>query len=180
MRLMLAQIAAAMLFATGSLHAQQVDWQFPAVDAYGPVVPIPDATAQRDGGDPYRVVFNITEGQPGDGRVSSDLALVARFVNLLALSEMDPAESDIVAVVHEAATPAVVGDDAYRARYGTTNPNTDLIIELENNGVDVVVCGQALAGAGFPVDAVFDPVDVSISAMTEIASRQLEGYALMP
>ena len=176
----LAQTAAAMLFATQSLHAQQVDWQYPAIESYGPVVPIPDATAERDGGEPYRVVFDITEGRPGDGRVSSDLALVARFVNLLALSQMDPAESDLVAVVHAAATPAVVGDEAYRARYGTANPNTDLIVELENNGVEVVVCGQALAGAGFPVGAVFDPVDVSISAMTEITKRQLDGYALMP
>ena len=180
MKRTLIQTVAACILAAGALQAQQVDWQYPAVESFGPVVPIPDATAQRDGGESYRVVFNITEGRPGDGRVSSDLALVARFVNLLALSEMDPAESDIVAVVHEAATPAVVSDEAYRARYGTANPNTDLIIELENHGVDVVVCGQALAGAGFPVEAVFDPVDVSISAMTEIASRQLDGYALMP
>ena len=180
MKRLLMQVGAACVFSAGALHAQQVDWQYPAIESYGPVLPISEGTARREGGEPYQVVFNITEGRPGDGRVSSDLALVARFVNLLALSDMDPAQSDIVAVVHAAATPAVISDEAYRARYGTPNPNTDLIIELENNGVDVVVCGQALAGAGFPVDAVFDPVDVSISAMTEIAKRQLAGYALMP
>ena len=179
MKRLLFNAGVALALAAAPLGAQQVDWQYPAVE-YGPVVPIPDATAEREGGDPYRVVFNITEGRPGDGRVSGDLALVGRFVNLLELSGMDPAASDLVAVVHGGATGAVVSDAAYRQRYGAPNPNAELITQLENSGVEVVVCGQALAGAGFPTDAVLEPVDVSISAMTEIAKRQLEGYALMP
>lgn len=159
--------------------AQQVDWQFPAVQ-YGPVVPIPDATAKREDGEAYKVVFNITQGTPGDGRVNTELALVGRFVNLLALSGMDPAQSDIVAVVHGAATPVVVSDDAYRGRYGEANVNAEAIRALEDAGVEVVVCGQALASSGFSPQQVLDPVEVSISAMTELAARQMEGYALMP
>ena len=169
----------ALALAAPPLAAQQVDWQFPAVE-YGPVVPIRGATAERAGGEPYKVIFNITQGTPGDGRVNNELALVGRFVNLLALSGMDPRQSDIVAVVHGAATPAVVAGPRYMARYGAPNPNAEVIKQLENQGVEVVVCGQALVGAGFSQDAVLEPVDVSISALTEIASRQMEGYALMP
>ena len=55
-----------------------------------------------------------------------------------------------------------------------------MIRQLEDAGVEVVVCGQALASAGFAPDQVLEPVEVSISAMTEIADRQLQGYALMP
>ena len=180
MRRMFIGAGTALALAAGPLVAQQANWRHPAVESFGPVVPIPDATAMRDGGEPYRVVFNVTQGQPGDGRVSNGLALVALFVNLLALSGMDPAASNLVAVVHAGATSAVVGDAAYRQRHGTPNPNAELIRQLEDSGVEVVVCGQALAGAGYPVNAVLDPVDVSISAMTEIAWRQLDGYALMP
>lgn len=179
-RILAAAAMAPLIIAAAPVQAQQVDWQYPAVESYGPVVPVPDATAKRQAGEGYRVVFDITEASPGEGRVSNELALVARFVNLLALSDMEPKASEIVAVVHGAATGAVVQDQAYRARYGTPNPNSELIAQLEENGVEVVVCGQALASAGFPVEAVLEPVDVSISAMTELASRQLQGYALMP
>ncbi len=162
-------------------NAQAVpDWQYPAVQNFGPVVPVPEATATLDGQTRYKVAFNVTQGNPGDGRVSSDLALVARFVNLLAISGMKPADADIVAVVHAAATPSVIRDQEYQARFGTRNPDAELIRQLKANGVDVVVCGQAVAGAGFPFEAVMDGVDVSISAMTELAQRQLDGYALLP
>lgn len=93
---------------------------------------------------------------------------------------MEPQNSDIVAVVHGAATPVVVGERDYHARYGAPNPNAELIRQLEDHGVEVVVCGQALAGAGYSPEAVLEPVDVSISAMTELAARQMKGYALMP
>jgi intracellular sulfur oxidation DsrE/DsrF family protein len=174
-------LAAGLLAVASPATAQQgVDWQYPAVENYGPVVPVPGATARLQQDTGYGVVFNVTEGTPGDGRVSPSLALVARFVNLLALSGMDPTDADIVAVVHEAATPAVIGDPHYQRRFGTNNPNAQLIRQLEGDGVEVVVCGQAVAGAGFPFDAVLDAVDVSMSAMTELAKRQLEGYALIP
>lgn len=159
--------------------AQNANWQYPAVP-YGPVVEIPGASAERPSGEPYRVVFDVRDASPGDLRVSGDLALVGRFVNLLAQSQMDPQASDLVAVLHGAATSAVVSDEAYSARYGTENPNADLITALEEAGVEVVVCGQSLTASGFTPEDVLDPVEVSVSAMTEITDRQLQGYALMP
>lgn len=159
--------------------AQDADWQYPAVP-YGPVVELPGTTAERPSGEPYSVVFDIRDAAPGDERVSRDLALVGRFVNLLAQSQMEPSDSDLVAVLHAAAAPAIVTDAAYRARYGTDNPNEGLIIALERYGVDVVVCGQSLTASGFTPDDVLDPVDVSVSAMTTLADLQLRGYALMP
>ena len=126
------------------------------------------------------MVFNITRGTPGDGRINNELALVGRFVNLLALSGMAPKQSQIVAMVHGAATPIVVNDQAYRGRYGEANVNARAITALEEAGVEVVVCGQALASSGFNLDQVLEPVEVSISAMTVLADRQIQGYALMP
>lgn len=179
-RLMETLALAAALSAPLAAEAQAVDWQHPAVRGFGPVVPIPNTSARPEGDLPYKVVFDVTQDRPGDGRVSPGLASAARFVNLLALSGMDPKEADIVAVLHASATPAVIKDEAYMLRFGTPNPNAELIRQLEANGVEVVVCGQALAGAGFGLDEVMEPVEVSISAMTELAQRQLQGYAVMP
>lgn len=52
----------ALSLAASSLAAQQVDWQYPAV-RYGPVVPIEGASAERAGGEAYKVVFNITQAR---------------------------------------------------------------------------------------------------------------------
>jgi intracellular sulfur oxidation DsrE/DsrF family protein len=163
-----------------ALAQERPDWQYPAVNGAGPVVPVPNASAELPDGQSYKVVFNVTQGTPGDGRVSSDLASVARFVNLLALSGIDPKRADIVAVVHGPATAAVISDPYHQARFGTANPNSDLVRQLEEAGVEVVVCGQAVAGAGFPFEAVRQPVKISTSAMTELAKRQLQGYAFVP
>ena len=57
-------------FATSAGAQQLPEWQYPAVESYGPVVPVPDASAEIEGGEAYQVVFNITEGSPGDGRVT--------------------------------------------------------------------------------------------------------------
>lgn len=176
----LAGAAAVIATATAAAAQQSPDWRYPAVTGAGPVVPVPNATAKPSDDLAYKVVFNVTQGVPGDRRVSPDLASVARFVNLLALSGMDPKQADVVAVVHGPATAAVIDNRFYRARFGTENPNVELIRQLEQNGVDVIVCGQAVAGAGFPFEAVLQPVEVSISAMTELAKRQLQGYAFVP
>ncbi len=171
---------AAAALAIPAVAQQRPDWQYPAVNGAGPIVPVPKATSKLPDGQTYKVVFNVTQGTPGDGRISADLASVARFVNLLALSGMDPKRADIAAVVHGSATAAVISDPYHQARFGTANPNTDLVRQLEENGVEVVVCGQAVAGAGFPFEAIMQPVEVSTSAMTELAKRQLQGSAFVP
>jgi len=101
-------------------------------------------------------------------------------VNLLALSGTGSKEADIVAVLHAAATPAVIKDEHYARRFGAPDRNAELIRQLKANGVEVMVYGQPLAGAGLGLDEVMEPVEVSISAMTELAQRQLQGYAVMP
>lgn len=101
------------VLAMSAAAQQRPDWQYPAVHGAGPVVPVPTATAKLPDGQTYKVVFNVAQGTPGDGRVSSDLASVARFVNLIALSGMDPKQADIVAVVHGPATAAVISDPYY-------------------------------------------------------------------
>lgn len=74
----------------------------------------------------------------------------------------------------------MVNDVAYLARYGTPNPNTDLIRRLSALGVDAMVCGQALVASGFAPQVVLEPLKVALSAMTAIASYRLQGYVVMP
>ena len=71
-------------------------------------------------------------------------------------------------------------DDAdYRKQFGVANPNLKVIAELRQAGVDVAVCGQAVAEHGYPYEAIDKSVTLALSALTTITELQQKGYALM-
>ena len=161
------------------LPAFGYNWSYPVVP-HGPVVAIPDATAKPDPGLRYKVLFSITEGVDDRSKVNGGLSHVARFVNLLPSGNVDPKKTDIIAVVHGSATPLTLKSEAYQAAFGRDNPNLELVRKLRELGVKFQVCGQAVAGLGAPLDAVAPEFELALSAMTVMANKQLQGYALMP
>ncbi len=84
-------------------------------------------------------------------------------------------------MVHGKATPIVLSDAGYKSRHGgAANPNLELIDRLQQAGVSVRVCSQALAAAGFAPDEVDKRVQVDVAALTTLANLQLRGHALIP
>jgi intracellular sulfur oxidation DsrE/DsrF family protein len=55
-----------------------------------------------------------------------------------------------------------------------------LIEQLRKAGVDIAVCGQAVAENKFQYDWVDSHVTLSLSALVTITVLQQQGYALMP
>lgn len=152
-----------------------------AVPGYGATHTPPGALERPDKALRYKVLFSITQAAGGPTRTNANLDKVARFMNLLAEDGVRPAQGDVVAIFHGAATPAVMSDAAYKARFnGTANPNLELIDRLRKAGVSVRVCSQALAGNDIPVKDVVPGVEVDVAALTTMASLQLRGYALIP
>jgi intracellular sulfur oxidation DsrE/DsrF family protein len=166
---------AAGLLAAPAAAQEAPEWLHPEIKGFGAVTRIPGADARES----YRVVFDIREDTPGDGRVNPGLARAARFVNLLTMSGHDPADSELVAVLHGDATSAAVEAEAYGERFGESNPNEALISRLTAAGVEVTVCGQALAAGGYDFERVLAPVSVTLSAMTRLAGAQMDGFALI-
>jgi len=112
--------------------------------------------------------------------VARGLEGVARLANLYAVAGVPAKHLHIVAVVHGKATPAVLDDAHYRAKFGMDNPNTPLLQALSKTGVKVVVCGQALAHQGFQATSVNSHVPVVLGALAALAKYQREGYVLLP
>ena len=160
--------------------AMAQDARFPAVPGYGPIVPMPDAARQPDPAIRYRAVFNITKGATDASQPNPSLVKVSRFLNLLATRNVRPAAGDIVAIVHGPATPLVMSDAAYRAKFGIANPNLPLIAALKSAGARVEVCSQALHGNKISADMVSTDVSVDLSALTTLAALQIQGFALIP
>ena len=68
------------------------------------------------------------------------------------------------------ATGIVLDDTHYKTTFGVSNPNLPLIAALRHAGVDVAVCGQAVAEHKFEYEWVDSSVTVALSALTTITT----------
>ncbi|MCG7855190.1 MAG: DsrE family protein, partial [Methanoregulaceae archaeon] len=116
---------------------------------YGAIHQLPDAACQPERDREYRIIFSITR-PPGNGHEHSPGFLhIARTVNALEWGGVPPEHQHLVAIVHGKATPAVLSDPAYWRAFGRANPDSNLIRELAEHGVNICVCGQAFLNQGF-------------------------------
>lgn len=150
------------------------------VPGFGKISAVPGAANLPDRNLHYRVLFSVTKAADAPAKVNPSLEKVARFFNLLGSEGVVPRQKDVVIILHGSATPVVLTDEAYRARYGVPNPNLALIRALGSAGAAIHVCGQALHAQKIDRAAVSPEVIVDLSAMTTIATLQLKGWALMP
>lgn len=148
----------------------------PAIDGYGDVVPMPDAAMQPDPKGEYKTVFDVTKGAEMRG-VNASLFRVARAVNVFTSAGVPLAHLHFVAVISGPATPAVLDNEHYRAKFGKDNPNLDLIAKLKAAGVDVQVCGQALHGMHLDPAWVDPNVTLTLSALSDNIIYGNRGYA---
>lgn len=159
--------------------AQQPNYQHPVIADHGGIVPAENAAAPPPKA--AKVVFDITGGQM-DGGVIKGLDRVALYVNLSAAHGVKPEQLKLAAVLHGDATKAALTNEAYARREGNgdENPNLALIRHLQQVGVEVYVCAQALAHHGYRLAEVAEPVTVAVSAATVNVARQMDGYAYIP
>jgi intracellular sulfur oxidation DsrE/DsrF family protein len=160
--------------------AGAVQWDYPVIQGYGPVHPLPDARMQPDRSLTYKIVFDIASDKADSSGVNSQLAHVARLVNVFASAGVMPQRMKLAAVVHAAATPLALSDKGYRSRTGKPNPNHKLIEELTANAVEIYVCGQSLADFGIDRTSVDPHIQIALSAQVAIPTFELLGYAYMP
>jgi intracellular sulfur oxidation DsrE/DsrF family protein len=151
----------------------------PVIAHHGAIHPAPEAANRPDPALDYKVVFSVTTASPA-GKASPGLEKVARLINLLGDGGVPADHRHVVPIVHGPATPLVLNAQAYAARFkGAANPDADLLAKLKAAGAPVHVCAQALAGSGIAADAVDPNVVIDDSALTTMATLQLEGYALI-
>ena len=170
---------------TASAGAQEArrdadTWVNPVIKDYGKAKPFPQATAQPERGRTYRALFNVVKAADKPDKVNPGLDHVARLINIYGMAGVQPANLRLTAIVHGPATDSVLADKHYRTKHRVDNPNTKLIAALKRAGVEVLVCGQALAHAGFDSNAVDPEVTVALAALTVLPIYQQNGYALIP
>jgi len=148
---------------------------FPQVARYGGIVRTPNAAEPPRRG--AKIIFDITaDGKPEE--LNKGLESVARYLNLNAEAGFKPADAKLALVLHGPATKAALSDSAYEKHTAAKkNPSLELIQELKACGVEVFVCGQALARNKFAPADVASEVSVAVSAMTVNVNKQQDGYS---
>ena len=155
-------------------------WQNPVIKSDGSMHPLPDAAFQPDRNATYKTVFSVTKGSDDPKKVNGGFEHVARAVNVFASAHVPLDHLKFVIIVHGSAVPAVLDNAQYRKQFGVDNPNLKLIKELEAAGVQIAVCGQAVAGMKYEYSWVNPDVKIALSALSTVIVLQQQGYALFP
>ncbi|MGH8402209.1 MAG: DsrE family protein [Gammaproteobacteria bacterium] len=169
------------LFPAAAFAAQPPGfWQTPVIKGAGSMHPLPQAAFQPQKDVTYKAVFSVTHGQKNPKDLDDGLDHVARAVNVFASAGIPLEHLKFVVIIHGGATPIVLDNAHYKKAFGVDNPNLKVIKELKAAGVDIAVCGQAVAGEDYDYSWVNPDVKVALSALSTIVILQQEGYALMP
>jgi intracellular sulfur oxidation DsrE/DsrF family protein len=156
-------------------------WEYPAIEGFGPAMPLPDAAVQPDTTLQYKIIFDIASDKTeGVDNYNFQLAHVARLINVFAVAGVGPERMKLVAVIHSSATPIVLNAAKYRAKFDKDNPNLDLVRRLREAGVKLYVCGQSLGDFSYDEGWVNEDITVALSAQVVIPTFELRGYAYMP
>jgi intracellular sulfur oxidation DsrE/DsrF family protein len=153
----------------------------PVIHSAGAALTVEAPTFQVPAGHQFKTVFIIDVGGNDTTRSNTKLSTMARFYNLHALNGYPASRLQLAAVVFGNGWQSLLTDTAFSARFGTArNPSRSLVLELLQQGVQLVLCGQTAGAAHIRRDELLPGVTVAISAMTALNVLQTQGYSLNP
>ena len=123
-----------------------------------------------------KVIFDVSNTSSKNNVINKNIVTAARFLNMHANEGMNLEQLKVAITIHGAAWKDVLTDGAYKTKFGVVNPNTKLIKELTEAGVDVIICGQTASFRKVDKSLVNPNVKYALSAMTALLQYQNNGY----
>jgi intracellular sulfur oxidation DsrE/DsrF family protein len=164
---------------TGSLIEKKYRTTFPAIKAvsWAGVVPVEHIDEIPDPNMHYNMLFEITAFDTATKKeINWQLGTVARQLNLHEANGIPRKNIGAVVVVHADALYSLLSNEKYNRRYGVDNPNIALIKELQNYGVKMIVCGQAMTYWRLEMQDLVPGVKQALTAQTVLSSYRLKNY----
>lgn len=165
--------------ARSSLPDPGIHWITPAITGYGRVHFDASSAFQPSSALSNKVVFKVSRGAEKRSQVNPALENVAQVVNTYVAAGVPVQALKFVVAVNGEATSAMLKNDRFRQLFGADNPNLALISALEQQGVKVTVCDQALAWHHYQPQWIANSVIHTPSALTTMTTLQNQGYALL-
>ncbi len=151
----------------------------PIINDFGHVWEIDSPDYATDTSKRFKAVFDIMDSPEDPKNLNTFIETAARFLNMHAQSGVPKEQLKIALVVHNKASKDIITNEAYLERYGTKNPNYELVKALLDAGGQIIFCGQSSLSRGFPKEVLIDGVQISLSAMTALIQLQDENYTLI-
>lgn len=161
------------------LLAAQTKRSGPVITDFGAVWEIDSPDYATDTSKEFKAVFDIMDSPDDPNTLNASIETAARFLNMHAQSGVPLEHLKIALVVHNKASKDIISNEAYLKRYGTNNPNYELVKALLNAGGQIIFCGQSSLSRGIPKDELIHGVQLSLSAMTAMMQLQDEDYKLI-
>lgn len=151
----------------------------PIIKDYGKVWTVDNTDFKVDTTKTYKAVFDVMNSPEDSSQLNASIETAARFLNMHVQNGIPLEQLKVALVVHNKASKDMITSEAYRAKYGTDNPNEKLLNDLMEAGAKVIFCGQSSASRGFPKEVLLDGVQLSLSAMTALIQLQDDNYRLI-
>lgn len=127
----------------------------------------------------YKMAWHVTEGPANPAERVAGLASPANFFRLMDANGVPRANVRLAIIVHGTATPSLLNNAAYKARTGADNASIALLTALNDAGVQIIVCGQALINRDVPRGQLLPFVKVATTATSAHAILHAQGYEVI-
>lgn len=158
----------------------RADYPYIKSSKFSGVIPVKDAE-KLDPNLQYKLLLEVVSGINDSAEakdINNGLADAARIINLHVAGGVPLKNLHPVILVHGPAVKALLKNDAYRQIFKTDNPNLVLFKELQDDGIPIIACGQAMFFFDVPQQDIVPGVKVALSAKTTLTSYQMKGYIL--
>ena len=151
----------------------------PVIPDYGAVWEIPKPDFPTDISKDFKVMFDIMNSPDAPDERNAWMETAARFLNMHTQAGVPVENLHVALVVHNKASKDLLEDAVYQERYGVPNPNSEMLRQLMDSGVEVIFCGQSSLSRNIPMDSTVEGVQLSLSAMTAILQLKDKEYTLI-
>ncbi len=145
------------------------------------VIPVKNVNDKPEANKVYKLLFDFTEnGTKADmvDKPNQGIEEIARVLNLHVASGINPKNLKVTVLVHSLALMSVLNNEVYQKKFNVSNPNADLIDQMQKAGVHFVVCGQSINMRGIADIELYKSVFVAESAMVALTKYQTAGYVV--
>lgn len=143
---------------------------------YGATFHVADKEITTDTETDFKVIFDISESPTDKSQINKRIETAARFLNMHAHEGVPSEQLKVAMTIHGGAWQAVLTNETYQEKFGVPNPNAKLIKELNDAGVEIILCGQTASYREISNKIRLPEVKLALSAMTALIQYQNNGY----
>ncbi|XLS30955.1 DsrE family protein [Flavobacteriaceae bacterium M23B6Z8] len=159
--------------------AQETKTAGPVIEGYGAVYPVQAPDFKTDSTAVFKVVFDVGRTFENKELPNPLIETAARFLNMHVQNGVPLKNLHVALVIHGSASADILSDKKYQQQFNQPNPNTELIKELAQNGVQIILCGQTAGYRSISKQDALPQVQWALSAMTALIQLQNNEYRLI-